>query len=67
MAMTLRLSAEAERALNLLATSQGCSKHEAAQRAIISAAARTLSDAHVAQLAYDSLAEYRDAHERLNL
>ncbi|MCZ9310142.1 CopG family transcriptional regulator [Corynebacterium uberis] len=66
MAMTLRLDAPTDRALRLLATAHGCSKHEAALRAIIAEAARTLSDAHVAQLAHDNLAEYRDAETRLH-
>ncbi len=51
MAMTLRLNAEQDRALTLLAQAQGCSKQEAAVRAIVSAAARTLADDHIAQLA----------------
>ncbi|MCG7248023.1 CopG family transcriptional regulator [Corynebacterium simulans] len=47
MAMTLRLTAEQDHALTLLASAQGTSKHEAVVRAIVAAAARTLSDAAV--------------------
>ncbi|MDY5840141.1 MAG: CopG family transcriptional regulator [Corynebacterium camporealensis] len=55
MAMTLRLSPEQDHALTLLASATGTSKHEAAVRAIVAAASRTLSDAAVAQLARDLL------------
>jgi len=48
MAMTLRLTAEQDHALTLLASAQGTSKHEAVVRAIVAAAARTLADAHIA-------------------
>lgn len=51
MAMTLRLTPEQDRALTLLAEAQGSSKHEAAVRAIVTAASRMLSDASVAELA----------------
>lgn len=51
MAMTLRLTAEQDRALTLLARAQNCSKQEAAIRAIVSAAARTLVDDQITQLA----------------
>ncbi|MCG7240215.1 MULTISPECIES: CopG family transcriptional regulator [Corynebacterium] len=47
MAMTLRLTAEQDHALTLLASAQGTSKHEAVVRAVVAAAARTLADAHV--------------------
>lgn len=47
MAMTLRLTPEQDHALTLLASAQGTSKHEAVVRAIVAAAARTLSDAAV--------------------
>ncbi|MCK6160981.1 MAG: CopG family transcriptional regulator [Corynebacterium striatum] len=47
MAMTLRLTAEQDHALTLLASAQGTSKHEAVVRAVVTAAARTLSDAAV--------------------
>lgn len=49
--MTLRLTAEQEHALTVLAAAQGTSKHEAACRAIVAAAARLLDDASVADLA----------------
>lgn len=57
--MTLRLSTEEDRALELLARAQGSSKQEAARRAIIAAAARLLDDAHVHELAEQHLEEYR--------
>lgn len=47
MAMTLRLTPDQDHALTLLASAQGTSKHEAAIRAILSAAARTLADGAV--------------------
>lgn len=47
MAMTLRLTPDQDHALTLLASAQGTSKHEAVVRAIVSAAARTLTDAAV--------------------
>lgn len=66
MAMTLRLSPEVDRALELLAQSQGSSKHEAVVRAILSAAARTLQDSHVERLAADYLPEYLAMQKRLS-
>lgn len=47
MAMTLRLTPDQDHALTLLASAQGTSKHEAVARAIVAAAARTLSEAAV--------------------
>lgn len=47
MAMTLRLTPDQDHALTLLASAHGTSKQEAAIRAIVSAAARTLDDAAV--------------------
>ena len=55
MAMTLRLSAEEDRALVLLASAWGCSKQEAAKRAVVISAGRLLDDAAVAQLACDTI------------
>lgn len=55
MAMTLRLPAEEDRALVLLASAWGCSKQEAAKRSITLTAARLLDDAAVAQLAHDTI------------
>lgn len=66
MAMTLRLRADEDRALALLARAHGCSKQEAARRAIISAAARMLEDEQVHELAQQRLAEYRDIAQRLH-
>lgn len=51
MAMTLRLDSHQDRALSLLADAWGCSKQEAAVRAIVVSAQRTLADTHIAQLA----------------
>lgn len=51
--MTLRLTPEQDHALTLLAAAQGTSKQEAVVRAIVQAAARTLSDAAVHELARD--------------
>lgn len=45
MAMTLRLNSAEEKALELLANAEGCSKQEAVRRAISSAAARVLQQA----------------------
>ncbi len=47
MAMNLRLTPDQDHALTLLAAAGGTSKHEAAVRAIVTAAARTLRDAEV--------------------
>lgn len=55
MAMTLRLSAEEDRALVLLSSAWGCSKQEAAKRAIAISAARLLDDAAVNALANDTV------------
>ncbi|GAB3943154.1 hypothetical protein GCM10028828_10280 [Corynebacterium tapiri] len=65
--MTLRLSAEQDRALEMLARTQGVSKHEAAVRAIVGAAARTVHHEDIAQIARTTLASYRRAEERLGL
>ncbi|MDO4928128.1 MAG: CopG family transcriptional regulator [Corynebacterium sp.] len=66
MAMTLRLTSEQDRALQLLAQAQGSSKHEAAARAIMSAAARLLDDALVQDLARRNLPEVRRMQQRLH-
>jgi len=55
MAMTLRLSSEEDRALVLLASAWGCSKQEAAKRAVVISASRLLDDAAVASLAHDTV------------
>lgn len=65
MAMTLRLSAEEDKALVLLASAWGCSKQEAARRAVISAAARMLDTAEVQALARDIVPEYRATEARI--
>lgn len=50
MAMTLRLTKEQDTALALLAHMEGLSKHEAAIRAIESAAARTLQQGQAREI-----------------
>ncbi|MDO4684978.1 MAG: CopG family transcriptional regulator [Corynebacterium sp.] len=65
MAMTLRLSAEQDRALTLLAAAQGTSKQEAAARAIVATAAKMLIDAEVAELARSCVAEYATMERRI--
>lgn len=65
MAMTLRLSAEEDKALVLLASAWGCSKQEAARRAVVSAAARMLDTAEVQALARDIVPEYRATEARI--
>lgn len=65
MAMTLRLTAEQDRALTLLAQAQGSSKQEAAIRAIVSTAARTLADNQVREIATEILDEYLVMQSRL--
>jgi uncharacterized protein (DUF1778 family) len=65
MAMTLRLTAEQDRALTLLAQAQGSSKQEAAIRAIVSTAARTLADNQVREIATEILDDYLVMQSRL--
>ena len=61
MAMTLRLTADENKALVLLASAWGCSKQEA----VVSAASRMLDDASVHALARDLIPEYRAAEARI--
>lgn len=65
MAMTLRLSAEDDKALTLLATAQGISKQEATARAIRDAASRHVHDERVADLSVAARARYADLLDRL--
>lgn len=65
MAMTLRLTEEQERALALLAESQGVSKHEAAVRAIIDVAARRVRDDRVRALSAEGRRRYAALLDRL--
>lgn len=65
MAMTLRLNDAQDRALTLLARTQGCSKQEAATRAIIAAASRAVDDAEIAGLARTMLHEYAGVEKRI--
>ena len=55
MAMTLRLSTDEDTALIMLASAWGCSKQEAARRAIVTAASRLLDDATITNLARTTL------------
>lgn len=63
--MTLRLTEEQDRALTLLAHAQGSSKQEAAVRAIVATAARTLADAEVDDLAAELLPGYAETRRRI--
>lgn len=65
MAMTLRLTAEQDKALSLLAQLRGVSKQEAATRAIVETAARTVRTTEVRDLARRDVAEYRAAENRV--
>ena len=65
MAMTLRLSTEEDRALTLLASAWGCSKQEAAKRAVAISATRLLDDATVTQLARDLIPHYVGMEARI--
>lgn len=66
MAMTLRLNAEQDRALTMLAQIQGGSKQEAAKRAIVATANRLLVDAQVQTLAQQTLDERPDLGQRIH-
>lgn len=63
--MTLRLTDQQDRALELLAQAEGVSKQEAAVRAITEVAARRLHDARVTELSSAARARYADLLERL--
>jgi predicted transcriptional regulator len=65
MAMTLRLTDEQDRALELLAQAQGVSKQEAAVRAITDAAARRVHDQRVQELSAGARERYADLLDRL--
>ncbi|QYH18996.1 CopG family transcriptional regulator [Corynebacterium aquatimens] len=65
MAMTLRLTADEDKALVLLASAWGCSKQEAARRAVVAAASRLIDDATVRDLARDLIPEYRATEARI--
>lgn len=65
MAMTLRLTADEDQALVLLASAWGCSKQEAARRAVVTAASRLLDDAHVADLARSLIPSYAGMEARI--
>jgi predicted transcriptional regulator len=65
MAMTLRLTDEQDRALQLLAEADGVSKQEAAVRAITEAAARRLHDDRVRELSASARERYADLLDRL--
>ncbi|WP_425393250.1 CopG family transcriptional regulator [Corynebacterium capitovis] len=63
--MTLRLTADEDKALVLLASAWSCSKHDAVRRAVISAASRTLDDATVTALARTRVEEYAATEARI--
>ncbi|MBB3115972.1 CopG family transcriptional regulator [Corynebacterium bovis] len=65
MAMTLRLTPDQDAALTLLAEAQGVSKQEAAVRAIVDRAARTVRSAELRTLARAEVAGYRAADNRV--
>ncbi|MFD5868977.1 CopG family transcriptional regulator [Corynebacterium sp. NPDC060344] len=65
MAMTLRLSPAEDRALALLAATAGTSKQEAARRAIVEAAARSVRDAEVRMLAAETVESHAAVLRRL--
>lgn len=65
MAMTLRLTAEDERVLALLAESEGVSRQEATVRAIHAAAARRLRRDRVAESSAAARDRYADLLDRL--
>ena len=65
MAMTLRLTADEDKALVLLASAWGCSKQEAARRAVVTAASRLLDDAHVTDLARSLIPSYSGLESRI--
>ena len=65
MAMTLRLTDEQDRALELLAQVDGISKQEAAVRAITETAARKVHDDRVRELSAQARLRYADVLERL--
>lgn len=65
MAMTLRLTADEDKALVLLASAWGCSKQEAARRAVVTAATRLLDDAAVTDLARSTIPGYTAMESRV--
>jgi predicted transcriptional regulator len=65
MAMTLRLTDEQDRALELLARADGVSKQEAAVRAITEVASRRLHDDRVNDLSVAARERYADLLDRL--
>lgn len=66
MAMTLRLTPAEDRALTLLAATRGTSKQEAARRAIVDAAARSVRDAEVRRLAAETVEGHAALLRRLS-
>ena len=65
MAMTLRLTSGEDKALVLLASAWGCSKQEAARRAVVTAATRLLDDATVTDLARSTIPGYKAMESRI--
>ncbi|MBL7284785.1 CopG family transcriptional regulator [Corynebacterium godavarianum] len=65
MAMTLRLTTDEDKALVLLASAWGCSKQEAARRAVVTSASRLLDDATVADIARSVIPGYKTMESRI--
>lgn len=65
MAMTLRLTAEQDRLLALLAEQDGVSKQEATVRAITETASRRLHESRVRTLSAEARDRYADLLDRL--
>lgn len=65
MAMTLRLTTDEDKALVLLASAWGCSKQEAARRAVVTSASRLLDDATVTDLARSLIPGYKTMESRI--
>lgn len=65
MAMTLRLTSDEDKALVLLASAWGCSKQEAARRAVVTSASRLLDDATVTDLARSLIPGYTAMESRV--
>lgn len=65
MAMTLRLTSDEDKALALLASAWGCSKQEAARRAVVTAVTRLLDDATVTDLARSTIPGYKAMESRI--
>lgn len=65
MAMTLRLTADEDKALVLLASAWGCSKQEAARRSVVIAATQLLDDGFVRDTARSLLPGFASTESRV--